>query len=100
MAGAVSPCDMAPAKAAAWAWSTAVTSNWTRAAESQQQEELAPALPQLLAVVSVVLVTCTRAAAAAGRPTRDATHLAKAKAPVPSALGPHTSTSPVTTWQL
>ena len=88
---------MAPANAAACAWSTAATSNWTRAAESQQQEELAPALPQLLAVVSVVVVTSTREAAAAGRPTRAATQLAKEKAGVPSALGPHNSTSAVTT---
>ena len=84
---------MAPANAVACAWSTAVTSNRTRAAESQQQEELAPALLQLLAVVSVVLVTSTREAAAAGRPTRDATQLAKEKDGVPSALGPHKSTS-------
>ena len=90
---------MAPAKAAACAWSTAVTSNCTRAADSQQQEGLAPPLPHLLAVVSVMLVTSTREAAAAGRPTRDATQLAKEKAPVPSALGPHISSSAVTTWQ-
>ena len=97
MAGAVRPGDRAPAKAPAWLWSTAVTSNCTRAAVSQQQELLAPSLPQALSRVSEVLVTRTReAAAAAGRGSREARQVAKEKAGVPSAFTPHTSTSPVT----
>ena len=91
---------MTPAKAAAWLLSTAVTANCTRAAVSQQHAELAPALPQALEVVSEMLETATREAAAAGRPTREATQLAKEKAGVPSALGPHSCSSAVTSWQL
>ena len=97
MAGAVSPCDMTSANATAWFMSTAVTSNWTMVAVSQQHEELAPAPPQALAVVSEVFVTITREAAAAGRPTKDATQLAKEKDGVPSVFGPHSASSVLTT---
>ena len=99
MAGPVSPSGMAPAYACASTALPAVTSNWTCAAVSQQQEELAPALPQALALVSLMLVTTTLEAAAAGKPTREATQLAKAKAAVTSAFTPHSSSWEVTTWQ-
>ena len=97
MAGLVSPSRIAAANTCASTASPAVTSNWTSAAVSQQHEELAPALLQALAVVSEMLETTTREAAAAGRPTREATQLAKEKDGVPSALGPHSSSSAVTT---
>ena len=88
------------AKACACAASTAVTSNCTMAAVSQQQEELAPGLLQELAVVSETLETRTREVEAEGRPTRVATQLAKEKAGVPSEFTPHSSTSAATNWQL
>ena len=87
---------MAPANAAACAWFTAVTSNWTRAAESQQQEELAPALPQLLVVVSLITWGMTLKASAGARPSWAAAQLAKEKEGVPSALGPHSCSWAVT----
>ncbi len=84
------------AKAWACAASTAVTSNCTMAAVSQQQEELAPGLLHKLAVVSETLETTTREVKAEGRPTREATQLAKEKAGVPSEFTPHSSTSAAT----
>ena len=66
---------------------------------SQQQEELAPALLQELAVVSETLETTTREVSAEGRPTRDATQLAKEKAGLPSEFTPHSWTSAPTSWQ-
>ena len=80
---------MMVAKAWACAASTAVTSNCTTAAVSQQQEELAPGLLHEPAVVSEMLETTTREVEAAGRPTREATQLAKEKAGVPSEFMPH-----------
>ena len=97
MVGLVSPLGMAAANICASTVSPAVTSNWTRAAVSQQHEALAPALLQALAVVSEMLEMTTREAAAAGRPTSEATQLAKEKAGVPSAFTPHSSSSAVTT---
>jgi len=87
---------MMVAKAWACAASTAVTSNCTMAAVSQQQEELAPGLLHELAVVSETLETTTREVEAEGRPTRKATQLAKEKAGVPSEFTPHSSTSAAT----
>ncbi|KAA6417395.1 MAG: hypothetical protein FRX49_12644 [Trebouxia sp. A1-2] len=66
------------------------------AAVSQQQEELAPGLLHELAVVSETLETTTREVEAEGRPTREATQLAKEKAGVPSEFTPHSSTSAAT----
>ena len=99
IAGAVMAAGRAPAKAAAWAWSTAVTSNWTRAAESQQQEELAPTLPQVLAVVSLVTWGIILKASVGARPSCAAAQLAKEKNGVPSLLGPHSCSSAVTRRQ-
>ena len=66
-----------------------MTSNRTTVAVSQQQEELEPALPQAAAVVSVMLEGTTREVSAEGKPTKEATQLAKEKAGVPSELTPH-----------
>ena len=87
---------MAPAKAAACPWSTAVTSNCTRAAESQQQEELAPPLPHLLAIVSLMKWGMTLKDSAGARPSCAAAQLAKEKDGVPSASGPHSCSWAVT----
>ena len=99
MAGAVMAAGMAPAKAPAWVWSTAVTSNCTTAAESQQQELLAPSLPQALDVVSLMTRGMTLKASAGARPSCAAAQLAKEKAGVPSASGPHSCSWPVTRRQ-
>ena len=92
MAGPVRPPDMMLAKAWACAASTAVTSNCTMAAVSQQQEELAPGLLHALAVVSETLETRTREVEAEGRPTREATQLAKERQACP--LSSHHTTQP------
>ena len=88
------------AYASACIWSTADTSNCTMTALSQQHEELAPALLQAPAVVSLMLLTLTLEASAGAKPSCAAAQLAKEKAGVPSALGPQSCSWEVTSRQL
>ena len=90
---------MAPAYESACTWSTAETSNWTKVAVSQQHEELAPALPQTLPVVSLMMRGITLEASAGARPSCAAAQLAKEKDGVPSAFGPHSASTAVTKRQ-
>ena len=60
---------------------------------SQQQEVLAPAVPQAAAVVSLMLRGTTLEASAGAKPSCEATQLAKEKAGVPSEFTPHSCSS-------
>ncbi len=93
MAGLVRLPGMAAANASACAASTADTSNCTKTAVSQQQEEFAPAVPQAAAVVSLMLLGMTLEASAGAKPNCVATQLAKEKAGVPSEFTPHSCSS-------
>jgi hypothetical protein len=93
MAGPVRAPGMAATYASACVASTADTSNCTRTAVSQQQEELAPAVPQAAAVVSLMLRGMTLEASAGAKPSCVATQLAKKKAGVPSEFTPHSCSS-------
>ncbi len=93
MAEPVRVAGMAAAYRSACGASTADTSNCTTTAVSQQQEELAPAVPQAAAVVSLMLLGTTLEASAGAKPSCVATQLAKEKAGVPSEFTPHSCSS-------